>query len=107
MKIREKVLWFAIVLAFAGGAAATEKTVWNWGTAIDTVAGDSSFEQSKAICRRLGASVIPSADRPSASEAKRLKDCDSQALYYGEGMSPDYVKARLCAIVEDERGGRL
>ena len=90
------------VAGLAIGLMAATTTPWNWGTSQDD-ASDPDFAQSKAICRKLGAPVIPAADRPGAAEAAALKGCDSEALYYGEGMAPDYVKARQCAIIEDEK----
>jgi len=54
----------------------------------------------KAICKRVGRPKPPAADRPSAAQIKALRGCDSAKLYYGEGVKPDYRKARQCAFVE-------
>ncbi len=93
-----------VVVGLAVGVMAAKTAPWNWGTVSDEYASDPAVAKSKAICRKLGAPVIPAADRPNAAEAAGLKDCNSEALYYGEGMTPDYVKARQCAILEDEKG---
>lgn len=98
-KTRFALLASAIAL-MAGGAVAATQAIWNWGTADDEYATDPGFAESKAICRRLGHPVIPVADRPTAAQTAALKGCDSEALYYGEGMAPDYVKARQCAVLE-------
>ena len=39
---------------------------------------------------------------PTPAQAKTLKGCDSEALYYGIGMAADPVKARLCAFTEED-----
>lgn len=92
------------VAGLALGVMAATTAPWNWGTAADDYTSDPSFAASKAVCRKLGAPVIPAADRPNAAETAALKDCNSEALYYGEGMAADYVKARQCAVIEDDRG---
>ena len=97
--------WLAFTsLVLAGSALAAETVAWNWGTATGDYSSDHSFDESKAICKRLGAPVIPAADRPSPQETAALKDCDSEALYYGEKGTPDYIKARQCAVMEAEHG---
>ena len=88
-------------LAIAGAAIAAEKTPWNWGTDPDSA--DAAFAKSQAICRKLGPPVIPAADHPSPADAARLKDCDPEALYYGQGEPRDYVKARQCAVLKAEQ----
>jgi len=59
---------------------------------------------SVAICHRLAGRAPPPADRPTAAQREALKGCSSEALYYGELGAPNFVKARLCAFVEDEDG---
>ena len=59
---------------------------------------------SAAVCKRLEDRAPPAADRPTPAQARALKDCDSEALYYGEKGPPDFVKARLCAFQEDDEG---
>ncbi len=98
---RTAIALIASALALAGAAAAAEKTPWNWGDAGNA---DASFAKSQAICRKLGAPVIPAADRPSPADAAKLKGCDSEALYYGQGQPRDDVKARQCAILQAEHG---
>jgi uncharacterized protein YecT (DUF1311 family) len=46
----------------------------------------------------------PEGDRPSPAQVEALKGCNSEKLYYGEGVAPDYVKARLCAFTEMNGG---
>lgn len=96
---RAAIAFIAITAAALAGAAFAADKAWNWGTAQDEYANDASFAQSKAICRKLGAPVIPAADRPSPAQAAALKNCDPEALYYGQGMPRDAVKARQCAIL--------
>jgi uncharacterized protein YecT (DUF1311 family) len=88
--------------AMPGWAGAVEPSPYNWGLDASEPAMAAEFAQTKAICRRLGASRPPAADRPTALQAKALQDCDAAALYYGFGGRPDYAKARLCAFVEAE-----
>lgn len=102
---KTKLSWLALTATvLTGTAIAAETVTWNWGTADDEYASDPGFAESKAICKRLGPPIIPAADRPSPQEAQQLKDCDSEALYYGEKSAPDYVKARQCAILEAQNG---
>ncbi|MBN8741547.1 MAG: hypothetical protein BGP24_19390 [Lysobacterales bacterium 69-70] len=51
--------------------------------------------------------AVPAADQPDAAARERLKDCDSESLYYADGGKPDYVQARLCAYVERDKGNEL
>jgi uncharacterized protein YecT (DUF1311 family) len=99
---RTAIALIALSIAVAGAAVAAEQTPWNWGADKDS--DEASFAKSKAICRKLGAPIIPAADRPSPAEAARLKGCDAEALYYGQGMARDYVKARQCAILQADHG---
>lgn len=62
----------------------------------------SDYVESKAICHKLGTPVVPLADRPTPAQMLKLKGCSSEKLYYGEGVKPDYVKARHCAFVETQ-----
>jgi uncharacterized protein YecT (DUF1311 family) len=57
-----------------------------------------------AICHRLEGREPPAADRPTPAQAKALRTCDSEALYYGEKGPPDLLRARLCAFTEDDAG---
>lgn len=90
----------AALAAVAGAAMAAGQDTSNWGNTKDEWASDASFAESKAACRRVGEPRIPVADRPTAAETSALKGCDSEKLYYGEGVPVDYVKARKCAIIE-------
>lgn len=67
------------------------------------IAGEKEFDW-KAACDRVKDTVIPTADRPSSEEAKALKDCSSEDLYYGITQKADPVKARKCAYVELDMG---
>lgn len=60
------------------------------------------YAETQPICRKLGKPVLPRADRPTAAQRAALKGCNSEKLYYGEGVKPDYVRARLCAAIEAE-----
>ncbi len=96
---RARITAFAIAAAALAGTAYAADKAWNWGTVQDEFSNDASFAQSKAVCRKLGAPVIPAADRLSPAQAAALKDCDAEALYYGQGTARDIVKARQCAIL--------
>ncbi len=43
---------------------------------------------------------LPAQDRPDAKTLPMLKDCDSEALYYGIGQAADYQQAKACAYSE-------
>jgi hypothetical protein len=89
-------------LAVALAVAAAFEPPWDWGDSKDRWAGSAEFESSKAICRKLRDREPPEADRPDAVARRSLKDCDSEALYYGIGRPADPVRARQCAFVEAE-----
>jgi hypothetical protein len=57
---------------------------------------------SAAICKALEGREAPAADRPTPAQIRSLKDCDSEALYYGEKGPPDFTRARLCAFEDDD-----
>lgn len=97
----KKIAFALAAIGALSGIAVAGETVWNWGTVSDEYSSDPGFADSKAICRKLGAPVIPATDRPGAADAAALKGCNSEALYYGEDRPPDYIKARQCAILED------
>ena len=67
-------------------------------------AAAAALPTSAAVCRKLEGREPPTADRPTPAQARTLKGCDSEALYYGEKGPPDYAKARLCAFREDADG---
>ncbi len=46
--------------------------------------------------------AAPARDLPTAADRRRLRDCDSEALYYGIGAEADFVAARKCALIEAE-----
>ncbi|WP_344708568.1 lysozyme inhibitor LprI family protein [Sphingomonas humi] len=88
--------------------AAAPAPRWDWSTAdLDWLGGnDREYKESRAICARVIHAEPPTADRPTPAQAKALKGCDSEALYYGIGVKADPVKARLCAFTEkDEEVG--
>jgi hypothetical protein len=91
--------WTLPLAAIALIAAA--EAPWDWGDAKDEYSSD--FAGSKALCRQLRGREPPASDRPDAATAASLKDCDSEALYYGIGMPADPVRARQCAFLEAER----
>lgn len=61
----------------------------------------ASAHADTAECERHMLSTYPFPHRPTAEQAKALKDCDADALYYGIGVHFDYVKARHCALTKD------
>jgi uncharacterized protein YecT (DUF1311 family) len=90
------------------GAALTAATAavdppWDWSEAKDEWSSSPGYEPSKALCRQVRHREPPAADRPSAAAREALKDCDSEALYYGIGIKADPVRARQCAFLEAER----
>ena len=93
--------WIALLAALAStGVRANGLDQRNWGAEHSELTSGPQYAKSKAICRRLGDPNPPAADLPTPAEARALKSCSSGGLYYGEGMKPDYRKARLCAFVE-------
>jgi hypothetical protein len=77
----------ALILAAASRATAEEKE-FDW----------------KAACAQVKDIAVPAGDRPSPEEAKSLKDCSSEDLYYGITRPADPEKARKCAYVELDQG---
>ena len=59
-----------------------------------------SWAEGQAGCADVR---FPAQDLPDSATIAALKDCDSEALYYGIGMPADPVRARACAFAE--RGG--
>ncbi len=80
------VIAIAIAGALASGGAATA----------------APTDKSAAICKALEDREAPAADRPTPAQIRSLKDCDSEALYYGEKGPPDFTRARLCAFQDDD-----
>jgi uncharacterized protein YecT (DUF1311 family) len=74
----------------------------NWGTEKSELTSSPEYAKSKAICRRVGDPRPPEHDQPTPAQTKALKGCSAETLYYGEGVKPDYVQARLCAFSEDD-----
>ncbi len=58
------------------------------------------------LCSQFSALSLPPSDQPSPAERRALAACDSEALYYGIGVRPDFEKARKCAYAELERRDR-
>jgi len=76
---------------------------YDWSTADLSFFGTDAaetYKQSRAICAQLLGAEPPASDRPTAEEARSLKGCDSEALYFGIGVPADPDKARKCAFVE-------
>ena len=79
---------------------------YDWSTADLSYYGDASeYAQTRKICSQLMTANPSLRDGPSAGERKTLRDCDSEALYYGIGVPADPTKARKCAILERELKG--
>lgn len=100
IRVATFIIPLAALLVAAGEAVPTD-----WSTTDLSYLGGSAndYAQSRAICARVIDAEPPVADRPTAAEAKSLKGCDSEALYYGIGLPADPVKARKCAFVEAEQ----
>lgn len=64
--------------------------------------GDLNFEYK---CSTLESLEIPRSDYPNKFEEQKLADCSSTNAYYGIGESVDYIKARKCALIENEQDG--
>ncbi|HYE29741.1 MAG TPA: lysozyme inhibitor LprI family protein [Allosphingosinicella sp.] len=92
--------WIVPLAALA--LAAPAEAPRDWGDANDEWTSSPGFETSKALCRKLRKREPPAADRPYAATAAALKGCDSEALYYGIGVTADPVRARQCAFLEAE-----
>ena len=91
-----------LVLASLVALTASSVRAQNWADEKSPAQFAREYAPSKALCRKLGDREPPAADRPTPAQSRALKDCSSEALYYGQGMKPDYAKARLCAFVEDD-----
>ncbi len=81
----------------------------SWGIALFLIgalslwaAEDQEREVPPADCESLKAIPLPIEDKPSAAITESLKDCSSEALYYGIGVTKDPVRARQCAYAERE-----
>ena len=91
----------AVALLLTVGAAESR---YDWSTAdLSYAGGPGEFAETRGVCAKLIHAEPPLADRPTASERRVLKGCDSEKLYYGIGMVADPVKARKCAIIEREQ----
>ena len=97
-----KWLSLAVALLTAGPAFAAEP--YNWGTETSSYTNGPQYATSKAICRRVGPPKPSPTDQPTATQAKALKNCSAETLYYAPGGQPDYVKARQCAFVGAAHG---
>jgi hypothetical protein len=85
-------------LAVAGSAYAMVQS-YDWGDDKDAWTKDADFANTKAMCRQVMATPLPSPDK-TAPPAVSLKGCDAEALYYGIGMKADPVRARQCALTQ-------
>lgn len=91
--------------ALAAAFAATllvQPEPWNWADGVGWL-DTSAYEESKAICRAVRDREPPAAHRPAAGHGLSAGNCNSGALYYGLGRTPDPEQARLCAFLEAER----
>lgn len=80
--------------------ALSETSGWNWADVKEQRSYSAEFAATKAICARVRGLEPPETDWPDAASAAKLKDCDSEALYYGIGMPAAPVQARQCALLE-------
>ena len=90
----------APLLALALLATPAPEPPYNWADETASYTQTPEFAKSKAVCRRLGAPRPPRADRPTLAQRAALKGCDAETLYYGQGVKPDYVRARQCAFTQ-------
>ncbi len=90
----------ALLAALALLAAPPQHPVENWADEHSQLTSGPQYARSKATCRRLGEPHAPAADQPTPAQARALKGCDSEKLYYGQGARPDYARARQCAFVD-------
>ena len=96
-------LAFVLGLGMATGTAfAQPPSSTDWGTEHSALTSTPEFAKSKALCRLLSDLEPPERDRPSPAQVAALRGCSSEKLYYGEGVRPDYVRARLCAFTESD-----
>lgn len=82
---------------------AADEPPYDWSTADLSYFGDNAaetYKDSRTVCARLLSAEPPPSDRPTPEEDRSLKDCDSEALYFGIGLPADPAKARKCAFVE-------
>ena len=99
--------WIAASCALLLTAAASAPQRYDWGaeklaeTYGAEIASDAASTQN--ACRGRLTAEPPASDWPSTSERSGLKDCDSEALFYGIGRPADPVAARKCALIEREQ----
>ncbi|MBU6393181.1 MAG: hypothetical protein KGQ75_01265 [Sphingomonadales bacterium] len=104
MRVNRAVLACSLLLT----AAASAPQRYDWGAEnLDPsyfgadVAAEASSTQK--VCQAQLAAEPPASDGPTPDDRVRLKECDSEALYYGIGIPADPVAARKCAMIERER----
>ncbi len=57
-----------------------------------------------AVCSEVETLQMPFADTPTQDDRDRLVGCSADELYHGIGREPNFVDARLCAVIEIELG---
>jgi uncharacterized protein YecT (DUF1311 family) len=92
-----------LVAALAGVLVAAVQPQ-DWGDFDAEWANSPEYETTKALCRQLRGREPPAADRPTPAQARSLRACSSEALYYGIGSAADPEQARLCAFTEAQEG---
>jgi uncharacterized protein YecT (DUF1311 family) len=55
-------------------------------------------------CDRFADKLPPARDLPTEADRARLDRCDTSTLYFGIERAPDPTDARLCAMIELEKG---
>lgn len=61
-------------------------------------------DSATAPCDRFADKSPPARDLPTEADRARLGKCDTPALYFGIERAPNPTDARLCAMIELERG---
>jgi uncharacterized protein YecT (DUF1311 family) len=93
-----------LILAALAVALVAAVQPQDWADFNAEWANSPEYATSKALCASLRTREPPAADRPTPAQSAALRDCSSEALYYGIGMPADPERARLCAFTEVDAG---
>ncbi|EHL30397.1 lysozyme inhibitor LprI family protein [Legionella drancourtii] len=59
-------------------------------------------KETQDICNSVQKILAPSQDFPDLTTKKALKNCNADSFYYGFQNTPDYLKARECALIKND-----